>query len=74
MLVLTRQRGEIITIDIGREEPIQIQIVDIHADKVRLGITAPIDIAVHRKEVHDAIQRENRAAAQMKPADLDAPT
>ena len=66
MLVLSRQRDE--TIMIGDE--IEITVVDIRGDKVRLGITAPTRIAVHRKEVYDAIRRENREAAQVKPEDL----
>jgi carbon storage regulator len=66
MLVLSRQRDE--TIMIG--DNIEITIVDIRGDKVRLGITAPTTIAVHRKEVYDAIQRENREAAKVKMEDL----
>jgi carbon storage regulator len=66
MLVLSRQRDE--TIMIG--DDIEITIVDIRGDKVRLGITAPATIPVHRKEVYDAIQRENRAAAGVKMEDL----
>ena len=66
MLVLSRQRDE--TIMIG--DDIEITIVDIRGDKVRLGITAPATVPVHRKEVYDAIRRENRAAAQVKPEDL----
>ena len=66
MLVLSRQRDE--TIMIG--DDIEITVVDIRGDKVRLGINAPIHIPVHRKEVYDAIQRENRAAANLKPEDL----
>jgi len=42
-------------------------VVDIRGDKVRLGINAPKEISVHRKEVYDAIRRENREAAQVKP-------
>jgi len=42
---------------------VQITVVDIRGDKVRLGIIAPSEISVHRKEVYDAIQRENRNAA-----------
>lgn len=68
MLVLSRQRDE--TIMIG--DDIEITIVDIRGDKVRLGITAPPHIPVHRKEVYEAIQRENRAAANVKPEDLPA--
>src|SRR5262247_1599554 len=64
MLVLSRQRDE--TIMIGDE--IEITVVDIRGDKVRLGITAPTRIAVHRKEVYDAIKRENEQAAQFSSA------
>ena len=66
MLVLSRQRDE--TIMIG--DDIEITIVDIRGDKVRLGITAPATVPVHRKEVYDAIQRENREAARVKMEDL----
>jgi len=66
MLVLSRQRDE--TIMIG--DDIEITIVDIRGDKVRLGITAPATIPVHRKEVYEAIQRENRDAARVKMEDL----
>jgi carbon storage regulator len=66
MLVLSRQRDE--TIMIGDE--IEVTVVDIRGDKVRLGISAPKEIAVHRKEVYEAIKRENRAAAQVKPEDI----
>ncbi len=37
---------------------VEITIVDVRGDKVRLGITAPREIPVHRREVYDAIQRE----------------
>jgi len=37
---------------------VEVIIVDVRGDKVRLGITAPKDISVHRREVYDAIQRE----------------
>ena len=66
MLVLSRQRDE--TIMIG--DDIEVTVVDIRGDKVRLGITAPREISVHRKEVYEAIRRENRAAAQVKPEDI----
>ena len=61
MLVLSRQRDE--TIMIGDE--IEITGVDIRGDKVRLGISAPTKIAVHRKEVYDAIKKENEQAATL---------
>ena len=66
MLVLSRQRDE--TIMIG--DDIEITVVDIRGDKVRLGITAPKDVAVHRKEVYEAIKRENRQASQIRAEDL----
>jgi len=49
---------------------IEITVVDIRGDKVRLGITAPGEISVHRKEVYEAIKRENRAAAAVTPDDI----
>ena len=66
MLVLSRQRDE--TIMIGDE--VEVTIVDIRGDKVRLGITAPRHIQVHRKEVYDAIKRENLRAAKLGPDDV----
>lgn len=66
MLVLSRQRDQ--TIMIG--DDIEITVVDIRGDKVRLGINAPQEIPVHRKEVYEAIKRENRAAANVKPEDI----
>ncbi len=65
MLVLSRHRDESIMIG----DDIVVTIVDIRGDKVRLGIDAPSDIPVHRQEVYDAIQRENRKAAQITPTD-----
>lgn len=61
MLVLSRHRDESIMIG----DDVVITIVDIRGDKVRLGIDAPQDIPVHRQEVYEAIQRENRKATQL---------
>lgn len=55
MLVLSRQRDEEIVID----NNIIITIVDIREDKVRIGIEAPKEIPVHRKEVWEAIQKQS---------------
>jgi carbon storage regulator len=63
MLVLSRQRDESIVIG----DNIVVTIVDIRGDKVRLGIDAPTEIPVHRREVYEAIQRENLRAAQLDP-------
>jgi cytosine/creatinine deaminase len=68
MLVLTRQRDE--TVVIG--DNIEITIVDIRGEKVRLGISAPKNITVHRKEVWEQIRKENQEAAKLQPKDLDA--
>ena len=56
MLVLSRQRDESIMIG----DDVEIIIVDVRGDKVRLGITAPKCIPVHRREIYDAIQREKK--------------
>ncbi len=60
MLVLSRRKDE--TIMIG--DSVEITVVDVRGDTVRIGITAPRNVSVHRKEVYDAIQAENIAAAQ----------
>ena len=65
MLVLSRHRDESIIIG----DDIVITVVDIRGDKVRLGIAAPIEISVHRQEVYEAIQRENRQASRLDPQD-----
>lgn len=54
MLVLTRQKHE--SIRIGDE--ILITVVKILGDKVRFGIEAPKELAVHRQEIYESIQRE----------------
>lgn len=66
MLVLSRQRDE--TIMIG--DDIELTVVDIRGDKVRIGIKAPSHVAVHRKEVYEAIKRENEQASQFNDRDL----
>jgi len=65
MLVLSRQRDESIMIG----DDVEITIVDVRGDKVRLGITAPKEIPVHRREVYEAIQREK---AEKKPETHEA--
>ncbi len=65
MLVLSRQRDESIIIG----DNVVITVVDVRGDKVKLGIDAPKEISVHRQEVYEAIQRENRQAAMLKPED-----
>ena len=65
MLVLSRRRDESIIIG----DNIVVTVVDIRGDKVRLGIDAPSEIPVHRREVYEAIRRENLRAAQLSPKD-----
>jgi carbon storage regulator len=65
MLVLSRRKDE--TIMIG--DDVEITIVDVRGDAVRLGIKAPRDVSVHRKEIYDAIQAENIAAARESAPD-----
>jgi carbon storage regulator len=52
MLVLTRKVDESIIIG----DDIIIQILDVRGGQVRIGITAPIDVSVHREEIYDRIQ------------------
>lgn len=54
MLLLTRGRDESIMVG----DDVEITIISVRGDKVRLGITAPQSVAVHRREIYDAIQRE----------------
>jgi carbon storage regulator len=66
VLVFTRKRDEAIVIGDG----IEVRVVRIGRDTVRIGISAPAHVAVHRREVYDAICRANRAAAS-DPTALD---
>ncbi len=59
MLILARRIGESIMIG----DQVEISVVDIKGDQVKLGINAPAQVKVYRREVYAAIQEENRAAA-----------
>lgn len=69
MLVLSRKKNESIMIN----DDITITVVEIRGDKVRLGIEAPKETAVHRREVYDAIKRSEQLARANDPA-TDAET
>ena len=56
MLVLSRKRNESILIG----DDITITLIEIRGDKVRLGIEAPKEIPVHRREVYDAIKEQEK--------------
>lgn len=58
MLILSRKSGESIVID-GK---IHVKIVRVEGDVVKLGVEAPADVPVHRKEVYDEIQNSNQQA------------
>ncbi len=67
MLVLTRSINEAIMIG----DDVEITIVDVKGDKVRVGIRAPSSVPVHRKEVYLAIKQANVEAALSLPESLD---
>ena len=61
MLVLSRREGESIDIDGGYAQGgVTIMVVRIDGDKVRLGITAPKEMSIHRREGKERIEREER--------------
>lgn len=68
MLVFTRKRDQTIVIGDG----IEVRVLRIGREGVRLGITAPATVPVHRREVYDTIRCENRraAAASLTPTRL----
>lgn len=59
MLVLSRKKNESIMIG----DTIEIKIISVEGDQVRIGIEAPRNLDVYRKEIYDVIQEENRLAA-----------
>ena len=64
MLVVSRRRDETVVITLPDGNRITFQVVDIRGDKVRLGIEAPKSIPVHRGEVQEAVDREQRKNTQ----------
>ena len=60
MLVLSRRKEESIIVG----DNIEVKIIDVRGKKVRLGITAPRSIPVHRKEIYEAIKREKHQATK----------
>ena len=68
MLVFTRKRGE--SLVIGNE--IEVTILSLGTGSVKVGIKAPRAISVHRREVFEAIEQENQAAARSQVLDSAA--
>ncbi|WP_208587495.1 carbon storage regulator CsrA [Gracilibacillus suaedae] len=67
MLVLTRKVNE--AIQIGDE--IEVKVIAVDGDQIKLGINAPKNVEVHRKEIYQAIQEENSQAANLSENLLD---
>ena len=69
MLILSRKSGESIVID-GR---IHLKIVRVEGDVVKIGIEAPSDVPIHRREVYEEIQRGNQQALTTQKSPLPKP-
>ena len=68
MLVLSRKKNESIVIN----NDIRIVVVEIRGDKVRLGVEAPREVPVHRREVYDAIQRGKEGVGDQAAESLES--
>lgn len=66
MLILSRKLGETLVID-GR---IRVKVIRIEGEVVKLGIEAPPDVSVHRQEVYDEIQKNNKEALTQSTKEL----
>ena len=66
MLVFTRKRDEAIVIGDG----IEVRVLRVGQESVKIGVTAPPSVAVHRQEIYDLIRAENKGAVR-RPDDLD---
>lgn len=66
MLVLTRKVNQ--SIIIGND--VEVLVIEIRGEQVRLGIRAPKSVVVHRKEIYDQIQQANKEASTVRPEDI----
>lgn len=66
MLVLTRKVHQSIIIG----DDIEVVVLEVRGEQVRLGINAPKNVAVHRQEIYEQIQHENVAASETRPEDV----
>lgn len=66
MLALTRKKGEALVIN----NNIEITVLEIRGDQIKIGITAPKDVPIYRKEVYLQIQKENEAAISVDGLDM----
>lgn len=65
MLALTRKKGESLVVN----NNVEITVLDIRGDQVKIGISAPKDVPIYRKEVYLQIQKENEAASNVDNVD-----
>ena len=68
MLALTRKKGE--SIMVGND--VELVVLSVQGDQVKLGFVAPKNITIHRKEIYEQIQEENREAAKISNINLSA--
>ena len=66
MLVLTRKVHQ--SIIIGDE--IEVVVLEVRGEQVRVGIRAPRNVSVHRKEIYEQIHEENKDASEVRPEDV----
>ena len=66
MLVLTRKVNQSIVIG----DDIEVVVLEVRGEQIRLGIKAPRDVVVHRKEIYEQIQEDNQAASTIDPKDI----
>jgi len=66
MLVLTRKVNQSIIVG----DDVEVVVLEVRGEQVRLGIKAPKTVAVHRKEIYDQIKDENVAASDINPEDI----
>ncbi len=66
MLVLTRKKNQSIVLN----DNIEITVIDVQGDQVRIGINAPRNVSIYRKEIFLEIQEENKKAADIKNISL----
>jgi carbon storage regulator len=66
MLALTRKKGEALVIN----NNIEVTVLDIRGDQIKIGISAPKDVPIYRKEVYLQIQEENKEASSVNSLEL----
>jgi carbon storage regulator len=66
MLALTRKKGEALVIN----NNIEVTILEIRGDQIKIGISAPKDVPIYRKEVYLQIQKENEEAFSLDSLDM----